>query len=246
MKKLGKILLVFVLLTTIIIIHEGGHAFAMYKNGIELEKFSIGLSLPFLNALSIKKKIGETSFEVHPLLIGGYVRPSKKGCSEIEKLPYFGKASIHGSGVLFNLIFAGILILLSRKLKKQKIVDRKTLIILIASPVIIIFSKFFIGLFFPIASFIIAFYVFKNLKDLVGPITIFKEGYKIMDFPQILMFLIGASIGIGLINLLPFSIFDGGKLVVGVINEFNTDIAKWYGMITIIPAAVLITYAITK
>jgi RIP metalloprotease RseP len=58
-----------VVLATVIVVHESGHYLAARSLGMEIEEFSVGVG-PSLWT----KKVGETSFSIRALPLGGYVR----------------------------------------------------------------------------------------------------------------------------------------------------------------------------
>ena len=121
-----SIIIMILLLSLLILVHEAGHFFAARAFGIKVEKFGFGLTVgPTL----FKTKCGDTEILVHAFLLGGYVSfpddnaPENKeefNDDEEEKLPEdspllfknkngFQQAVILSAGVLFNVLFAIIL-----------------------------------------------------------------------------------------------------------------------------------------
>ena len=65
-----SILIMILLLSLLILVHEFGHFIAARAFGIKVEKFGFGLPVgPTL----FKTKCGETEILVHAFLLGGYV-----------------------------------------------------------------------------------------------------------------------------------------------------------------------------
>ncbi len=123
-----NIILMLLLISLLIIVHELGHFVAAKLTGVRVSKFAIGL--PFGPTL-YKKKFGETTFLIHSFLLGGYVSFPDDNCPENkeelndkdeEQLPEDSplrfknksgsqQAFILVSGVLCNVIFAFVLVL---------------------------------------------------------------------------------------------------------------------------------------
>ena len=65
-----SIIIMILLLSFLVLIHEFGHFIAAKAFGMKVDKFGFGLPLgPTL----FEKKIGDTTFLIHALLLGGYV-----------------------------------------------------------------------------------------------------------------------------------------------------------------------------
>ena len=65
-----NIIIMLLLISFLILIHELGHFMSARALGIKVDKFGFGL--PFGPTL-FKGKIGDTEILVHALLLGGYV-----------------------------------------------------------------------------------------------------------------------------------------------------------------------------
>ncbi len=123
-----NIILMLLLISLLIIVHELGHFAAAKLMGVKVSKFAIGL--PFGPTL-YKRKFGETTFLVHSFLLGGYVSFPDDKCPENkeelndedeEVLPEdsplrfknkngWQQAFILVAGVACNVLFAFILVL---------------------------------------------------------------------------------------------------------------------------------------
>src|SRR3989344_4180685 len=66
------ILVVILILSVLVILHELGHFLMAKRAGIGVEEFGIGL--PVLLPRIWTKKIGETNYSIYPLFLGGFVR----------------------------------------------------------------------------------------------------------------------------------------------------------------------------
>ncbi len=98
------------LISVLVIAHELGHFAVAKKVGVKVERFGFGLPIgPTL----LEKKIGETTFCLHPVLLGGYVSfPDDDPSSDVpensprrfENKPVHQRAAIAIAGVTVNFI----------------------------------------------------------------------------------------------------------------------------------------------
>ena len=105
-----SIIIMILLLSFLVLVHELGHFFAAKAFGMKVEKFGFGLPLgPTL----FEKKIGETTFLIHALLLGGYVAfpDDEKECSldadspeRFENKPVYQRAIVVSAGVISNVV----------------------------------------------------------------------------------------------------------------------------------------------
>lgn len=114
-----SIVIMILLLSFLILVHEMGHFLAAKAFGIKVDKFGFGL--PFGPTL-FEKKFGETTFVVHALLLGGYVAfPDDDKNSELpedsserfENKPVYQRAIVVSAGVIANVLCAFFLVLFS-------------------------------------------------------------------------------------------------------------------------------------
>lgn len=112
-----SIIIMILLLSILIIVHELGHFFAAKSVGIDPERFGIGL--PFGPTL-YEKKIGNTIFCIHAFLLGGYVsfmednperEVPKDDPNRLDNKSILQRAWVVSAGVLSNAVFALILVI---------------------------------------------------------------------------------------------------------------------------------------
>ncbi|MCD8377574.1 MAG: site-2 protease family protein [Candidatus Gastranaerophilales bacterium] len=113
-----SIIIMLLLLSLLIIVHEAGHFIAAKSFGIKVDKFGFGLPLgPTL----FEKKVGDVTVLVHALLLGGYVSFAEddKDCNLPEdspqrfmNKPVWQRLIIVSAGVIANVICAFFLVLL--------------------------------------------------------------------------------------------------------------------------------------
>lgn len=120
-----SIIIMILLLSLLILVHEAGHFFAARAFGIRVDKFGFGLPVgPTL----FKKKVGDIEILVHALLLGGYVSfpDDDKDCdlpkdspARFVNKPAWQRAIVVSAGVIANVVCAIILVILVATLSKQ-------------------------------------------------------------------------------------------------------------------------------
>lgn len=112
-----NIIIMLLLISFLILVHELGHFMSARFLGIKVDKFGFGL--PFGPTL-FKGKIGDTEILVHALLLGGYVAfPDDDTESKEEKnpedlfknKPIWKRAIVVSAGVIANVICAILLVI---------------------------------------------------------------------------------------------------------------------------------------
>lgn len=135
---LSSAIMMLILISLLILVHEAGHFFAAKSVGIRVDKFGFGL--PFGPTL-FSKKFGETEILIHAFLLGGYVSfPDDEEDCDLPKdspLRYSNKtvaqrAWVISAGVICNIVFAYFLIFSTGFIWKQLPANNYT----------ILFSKF--------------------------------------------------------------------------------------------------------
>ena len=120
-----SILIMILLLSLLILVHEAGHFIAARAFGIKVEKFGFGLPIgPTL----FKTKCGETEILVHAFLLGGYVAfpDDDKDCDLPEdsperftNKPAWQRAVVVSAGVIANVLCAIALVMFVALWTKQ-------------------------------------------------------------------------------------------------------------------------------
>lgn len=113
-----SIIIMILLLSLLILVHEAGHFFAARAFGIKVDKFGFGLPVgPTL----YKTKVGDVEVLVHAFLLGGYVSfPDDEKDCELPKdsperfanKPAWQRAIVVSAGVIANVICAIALVML--------------------------------------------------------------------------------------------------------------------------------------
>ena len=114
-----NIIIMLLLISLLILVHELGHFLSARVLGIKVDKFGFGL--PFGPTL-FKTKIGDTEILIHALLLGGYVAfPDDDTESKEEKnpedlfknKPIWKRTIVVSAGVIANVICAILLVMLT-------------------------------------------------------------------------------------------------------------------------------------
>ena len=115
-------IIMILLISILILVHEAGHFFSARMFGMKVDKFGIGLPIgPTL----FEKKIGDVILVVHAFLFGGYVSfPDDDKDSEVPQdskdrilnRPIWQRAIVFSAGVTANVICAFVLVLLTAAL----------------------------------------------------------------------------------------------------------------------------------
>ncbi|MGN1125676.1 MAG: RIP metalloprotease RseP [Candidatus Gastranaerophilaceae bacterium] len=112
-----SIIIMLVLLSVLILVHEIGHFITARMFGIKVDKFGFGLPIgPTL----FEKKFGDLTILIHAFLLGGYVSfpDDEKDCDLPEdspdrflNRPIYQRAVVVSAGVAFNVICAYLIVL---------------------------------------------------------------------------------------------------------------------------------------
>lgn len=113
-----SIIIMIILLSILILVHEAGHFLAARAFGIKVEKFGFGLPIgPTL----YKTKVGDVEVLVHAFLLGGYVSfpDDEKDCDlpqdseeRFINKPVWQRAVVVTAGVIANVLCAIALVML--------------------------------------------------------------------------------------------------------------------------------------
>lgn len=176
-------------ISLIILIHEMGHFLFAQFFGVPTPLFSIGFG-PALYSFSI----GQTVFQISLLPFGGYVEMNEE---ILASLPYLYKMLVVSAGILFNLMFAYIILLYYSIQRHTSLKDT-------------IFNT-------------ITYDQKEELQTentIMGPIGIINLiGKSLAINPHLFWFILAIlSLNVGLFNILPLPFFDGGKAFIFTIE----------------------------
>lgn len=172
-------------ISLIILIHEMGHFLFAQFFGVPTPVFSLGFG-PALYEFPL----GQTIFKVALLPFGGYVEMDEQALANLSYLP---KMLILFAGILFNLIFASIILLY------YSIRNQSTLLYTITNTLT--------------PSQQASDTESQQDTVVIGPIGIISMiGKSLATNPKLYWFMLAIlSLNMGLFNILPLPFFDGGK-----------------------------------
>lgn len=117
-----SIIIMILLLSVLILVHEAGHFLAARAFGIKVEKFGFGLPM---GPVLYETQWGDTKILVHALLLGGYVAfpDDEKDCGLSEdsperfmNRPIYQRAVVVSAGVFANVVCAFVFVFLTAAL----------------------------------------------------------------------------------------------------------------------------------
>lgn len=117
-----SIIIMILLLSVLILVHEAGHFLAARAFGMKVEKFGFGLPM---GPVLYETKWGDTKVLVHALLLGGYVGfpDDDKDCElaqdsdeRFQNKPIYQRAIVVSAGVIANVICAFVFVFLTAAL----------------------------------------------------------------------------------------------------------------------------------
>lgn len=208
-----NILAVILGIGAIIGIHEACHMLVSKLFGVRVLKFSLGFG-PVL----ISKKVGDTTYQLSLLPLGGYVLPAGEDPQSNVKngffsLPWYKRALIALAGPVANLLLGfviifGLLILLNG----WPILAGLHRAWQITSDIITLTLQWLWGFVHPSAG---VGHVASKAADLSGPIMVSKLLFSSLKegATQFLFLLSVISLSLGLFNLFPLPILDGGHVL---------------------------------
>ena len=204
-------LIMFMLISFLILIHELGHLIAAKLSNIPIELFSVGFG-PKL--WSFRK--GQTEYRISALPIAGYVLPKIKNEDDFFQIGSSRRIAFALGGPLANIILAVICLGFLNALTMG--------------------FSFYAVLIFPFvqltkitSQFLYALpSLFSNPGKLSGIIGIVAMGGQMVagDFLNILNLAVMLNINLAVLNLLPILPLDGGKIVFCLLEKIHRSLLK--------------------
>ncbi len=217
-------LLVFVVVQLLIVLHEAGHFAAARALGLPVARFSVGMG-PRL--WSFWK--GGTEFRLAAIPFGGYVLLDLFDPDDYFRIPLWRRVVFALGGPLANLLGAAALFAAFNVVR-----DGFSLSGVFVKP--FVQTPRFIALL--LASIP---QLFQRPEAVSGVIGIVHQGgeYVGMDLVRGLYFAIALTVNLGIFNLLPLPILDGGKIVFDLIHRVRPGVLRYAAAITVVGIAIL-------
>ena len=217
-------LLVFAVIQVLILLHEAGHFWAARAVGIRIARFSVGVG-PRLWGF----RRGGTEYVLAAVPLGGYVLPDLVDPDDYYRIPLRRRIVFALGGPLANLLLAVPLFGILNVFR-----DGLSLHGMLVAP------------FVQTAEFGVRFLasipqLFRQPDAVSGVIGIVHQGgdYVRMDPARGLFFAIAMTLNLGIFNLLPLPILDGGKIVLDIVHRFRPGVVRHATAISLIGIALL-------
>jgi regulator of sigma E protease len=216
------------LLSLLILIHELGHLLAARWMGVPVAGFSVGFGPKLW-----KRRYGQVEYSLRAFPLGGFVAPA---ADELE----FSAIPLHKRLIFFlGGPFANLLVALPI-FAALNVLDRGfSVYLLLVAP--------FGQLFAAIRQFIgMLPSLFTHPESLTGVVGIVVQGGQLAQAGMVLEFGLSLSISLGVLNLLPIPILDGGQITMSCLEAIFPRLTRLRVPLTLlglIVLAVLMVYA---
>ncbi len=204
-------ILAILLIGLVILFHELGHFVAARIVGIPIKIFSVGFG-PAL----WKREKGVTEYRLALIPIGGYVMPAIDNEEDLFQLSVYQRVVMTIGGPLASLILAVISFSLINIFTGS--LSLKAILIVPVTQTLAIFYQMLLSL--P--------GLFSNHRQLSGVVGIVAQWGQVFGVDLIKGFSFTAIISINLafLNLLPLPIFDGGKIMLYLLEKIHPVIKR--------------------
>ena len=194
----------FIIISLIILVHEGGHLLAARMASIPVRTFSIGFG-PRLIGFTRKG----VDYRLSLIPLGGYIEPVVSTEEKLYAIPLGRRIIFTLGGVVANIVFAFVMLFVYRMLSEDM-------------PVASALSeagKNTLSFILLIASSIPA--LFTNSSELAGVIGVVRQGGSFIsgNLHQVFSFAGLLSLNLAVINLLPLPVLDGGKALFYILEK---------------------------
>lgn len=232
--------LTFLLLLLCVVVHEFGHAFAMIRCGIKVKEIGIGFKTSEYLGFSIKapswlpcERLG-----FHLLLLGGYTVPADDQVEKLKTISYWDYANIMGSGIWANLLMAlavSVILVLTSPLFPNERTWKALGLITVIGVALWFGQRIFTSVIFPLLG-VFSIYVMYSIVSLYGsasvggPVEIAREVANQTTFVDSLLMILNISVSLALLNSLPISPMDGGKLYANIIGKISPTAERVFTM----------------
>jgi regulator of sigma E protease len=187
----------FVIIGLVILIHEAGHFLAARIAGIPVKIFSVGFGPKLFS-----RSRGGTEFRISVFPVGGYLLPDIEDEKDYFALPIMKRIVFSAGGPAANIVAAILLLAAVRAAQGGGAFDA-------AGGGIVDAMRALAAMAASIPR------IFGSPESLSGVVGIVAQGGAFIagDLLRALRFSALISLNLALINMLPFPVFDGGKML---------------------------------
>jgi regulator of sigma E protease len=203
--------LAFLIIGLTILIHEAGHFIAARIVRIPIARFSIGFG-PKL--FSFKRK--ETEYWISAVPVGGYVLPQVEEVEQFYGYPVWKRNIFSLGGPTANILTAAVLLAIMNIIQNGFSIYGVTV-----QPLVQTFGT--------VALFLAAIpSLFSDSGNLSGVVGIISQGGGFIGGNAInaIRFGILINLNLAVLNLLPFPVLDGGKIVLNLLEKIHPHLRK--------------------
>ncbi len=211
-------IIIFLMISFLILIHEFGHFCAAKRAGIPVKQFSVGYGRR-LFGFTYK----ETDYRISVFPLGGYVMPDIEVLEDYFAFSFKNRVLFALAGPLANIIaaWAGLLVMS---------------IIYHGVTAASIFVVPFVQLWDMSAQFIQSIpALFSHPQQLSGIVGLVAFGGKEIgvDIPRLLSLSVLLNINLAFLNLLPILPLDGGKILLDILHQLRMPVKRLYVPVSI-------------
>lgn len=193
--SLGGALIGVVIIAMCILLHEAGHLLAAKRLGIPVDEFSIGFGKKLFS-----KKLGETEYNIRVFWLGGFVKPNQDSFKSAKR---WKKIIVYLAGPSMNLLAVIITIAVLAFNNDHNLIDS------------LIIGVSFIRFVVHVTIDGISQYGVQALSSPVGAAYVAS---KMSTFESFAIFSAFIHASIGVMNLLPLPILDGGQVLINILR----------------------------
>jgi len=200
LEKARSIILALLGLSLIIVVHESGHFLMCKLFDVKTPVFSVGFG-PVL----ARYTIDDTAFQLAALPLGGYVAIDP---ASLATKPYWQKLIINIAGIIFNIIFALLLLMYLMWLTGQQNI--------ILTGMLTTYQ-----LSMRMARAMFGMWKKEQRSEIMGPIGIVSSTTEMQDTNQtafMIWWLALINLNVAIFNILPIPLLDGGHIALDTIE----------------------------
>lgn len=220
--KFIRLVLIISIMTFVLAIHEGGHAYAMRKRDIPIETFGIGFPVPYLTYEFECRWTPGMKISLSPVLVGAFVRMTDEGLKKVRALPLSDQSAIFGAGIRANLCtFFALAIALIIAFRRPWKFHRADAAIL-GVGALLFFGNVLNMAAIPIAGIVLAILLLMKRERFVSIVAVFGLTFqRSISMRETVKVIAAISFGVALTNTLPLTPLDGGRIIETYISQFS-------------------------